>query len=159
MKAYKHFGGDMLDVRYFFEEGRALARVILRDLQSIEEIYMCIHDSRERQRLHEENPEVEVRNSVAQAGMRFQNDYYRIVAPTLVDGMRASPDIPYDKIDLKELREWMADPRKRGKLYQESAALIRDELRTLDLVPPDWSSYVAPVGEAAYEIMKLFVEE
>jgi hypothetical protein len=155
-RAYSHFNSDLERIIQFFEEGKTLSRVALRDLLSIKEIESSINNPRERRKLYKANPDIRIRNSVGQALLRFQNDYYRIVAPTIVEQMTAMPDIPYDDIDVKALKDWMKDPKKRGKVYQESVGLIRDELHDLQLIPSGWHYYVAPIGKSAYEIMSLF---
>lgn len=156
VRAREHFGNDLIQMIDFLEEGKTLCRVILRDLLATDELNRCATDRREREKLYRTNPRVKIRNAVGQAMMRFQNDYYRIIAPEVIEQLTPSPEIPNEAIDVVELLDWMQDSRKRGLMYQESVTMVRDEIRQLELIPVGWHSYVAPLGEEALEIMQLY---
>jgi len=153
--AYDRFHGDERQVSHFLDEATALARVILRDLFSIEEVNSCLHHRKERAKLHKANPTVRVKNSVGQAILRFHNDYHRFVAPEIVDRLSPIPDIPYEEIDIDALVAWMQDPKTRSQVYEESVAIIREQIRDLGVLSKDWQQYAAPIGKTAYEIMEL----
>jgi hypothetical protein len=157
IKAYEHVKGDAKSLIQFLEEGKSLSRVILRDLFSIDQVYHCIHDPKQRAKLHKENPEIPLANSLGQTLQRFQRQYYRFIVPETIGSLTTIADIPYSDIDTNMLLKWMKDPKKRGEFYQDTVNKLREEVRELQLFSADWIHYAAPIGKNAYDIIELLM--
>jgi len=156
LKSLERFHHDKSQARDFLEEGRALCRVILRDLQEIPEMADCLSSPTKRQRLLAENPDIKVRNKIPQAILRFQNQYYRYIVPEF-EGVDAPwNDVPNEEIDLEELIHWISNPHTRSEEFREIASQIQKELSSLKLRPLDWKTYIAPLGETAFDILHEF---
>jgi len=154
-KLLYQYDHDLYTLRDFFEEARSLARVILRDLEEIPEMYTVIYDSSQRQHLLKSNPIVKVRNKILQAAARLQNDYLSQVWPEFkIENERN--DIPFNGIDFEMLYQWMTNPQTRSKEFQIIKEQVRQHLSLLGLKPAEWQSYIAPLGDVAYDILRNF---
>jgi hypothetical protein len=157
VKTQQYFNGRHIDILNFFEEGKALTRVILRDLYEIPEIRDSVENPKERQLLTEKNPQLNPRNKIGQAIMRFHNDYSRLLYPEQdeVSNIDKS-DILNEKIDISALLNWLDSEKTRSKEFNEIAIEIGEHINKINLTPLKWSIYVAPIGDTAYDILKLY---
>lgn len=153
MRAYIKFKGDLIELHHFFEEGRALARVILKDLRDIPELRACIESGSERSRLHNINPEIGIKNKVGQAIIRFQQDYLIVVVPELLNLLPIEVDTPDKPIDFDALVEWIKNPTGREKIYKAIIEQVKEQLTPINIAPVDWRQYIAPIGDAFFEIL------
>jgi hypothetical protein len=154
-KALAHFNRDIEQVWEFFDESAALTRVILRDLREIPELEQCIINPTARQELLQRNPSVKVRNKIAQAVLRFQHEYYRILVPEFKESRTSLNDVPTE-LDFDALYRWITNPETRSQEFSQIAKQVEHEVNALNLHPIDWKMYIAPLGDAAYEILKTF---
>jgi len=154
-KALVHFNGDLEQAWEFFDESAALTRVILRDLREIPELEQCILNPTTRQELLRSNPSVKVRNKIAQAVLRFQHEYYRILVPEFKESRTSLNDVPTE-LDFDALHRWITNPETRSQEFTQIAKQVEQEVNALNLHPIDWKMYIAPLGDAAWEILKTF---
>jgi len=154
-KALLHFNRDIEQAWDFFDEAAALTRVILRDLREIPELEQCILNPTARQELLHSNPSVKVKNKVSQAVLRFHNDYYRIIVPEFTGSSVSWNDVPTE-IDFGALYHWITNPETRSQEFSQIAKQVEQQVSALQLRPIDWKMYIAPLGDAAYETLKMF---
>lgn len=154
-KAIVHFNNDIQQTKDFFEESRSLARVILRDFLEISEIRASIGNFSERKRLHMENPSIKVKNKLPQAIARLQNEYFKFLFPEYSDNnLHHSTDST--DIDFGALYNWMTNPETRSEEYHQIAQEVNTQTNALNLNPIDWTMYIAPLGDTAYDILKYY---
>lgn len=154
-KAINHFSNDLQQTRDFFEESRAIARVILRDFLEIPEIRTSIGSFSERKRLHLENPAIKVSNKIPQAISRLQNEYFKHLFPEYSDNSIQTTSNSVE-IDFGALYQWMTNPDTRSKEYHQVAQEVNGQTNALKLNPIDWTMYIAPLGDTAYDILKFY---
>ena len=161
-EAYQRFHSDRDAMQDFFEEGRVLSRLILKDLLKIEQLRECVTDAKKRVILTHENPEVPVDRRVAQAIMRFQNDYHHTVSPdhAITPVIQTNRyEETHDDIDIEALLKWIRSPFTRSQRFEQVKQNVANRVNELELTPLDFRAYIAPLGEDTFDIVRTFSEE
>jgi hypothetical protein len=152
-KCYNHFNKDISQVGEFFDEGATIAKVILKELEKIPEIKACNESAMERAKYKQINPKISINNKVAQFMLLFDEEYFKIVKEDHQTGKIIS--LP-DDIDIQALLEWFSDKTKRNEEKRKAIETVQKKLNNLNINPIKWESYIAPLGDTAYDILKEF---
>lgn len=152
-KAANHFSKDFNQTGDFFNEGKIISKIVVREMEKIPEVNSCIFSYSERQRYQSQNPEIKFNNNIAQYLALFETEFYKLVNP---ESHTESLVTISDKIDIENLLEIIKNKNNLVTESQNVFKSVQENLIKFNTESISWDSYIAPLGDAAYDILKTF---
>ena len=144
--------GDRLKTIEFLEDARSTARMIKQQLYDVLKPLGTL-DKHERERLWNENPQVEVSSQTIVLIKLLQEQYIKPLASVVIDSSQPYVNNRIPEVDTKKdiemLRDYFLDPEKLENEKREAVNEVNLNIKDLKI---NLGEYILPMGEGVDEI-------